>query len=204
MIDADGDVAIAEEGNDIVEVFEGGAAGGDDHGFFSFCDFFDEDPVVHVGAGDFDDGNAEVGAKIDGSLVEGCGGGEEAGLADRLYEGCIVVVAQPGVECLFDVAKILAINEVFMDEGVHVAELQLDGRPDIIKSNHLGERIDDFEAAFEAAEVIIGHFQHKQVFENVTIDHSASSIGKRAKKRENWVHESLVELLGQAHDIHAA
>ena len=127
-------------------------------------------------------GNAEVGAKIDGSLVEGCGRGEKPGLADRFHEGCIVVVGQPGVERLLDVAKILAINEVFMDESVHVAELQLDGRPDVIESNHLGERIDDLKAAFEAAEMVIGHFQHKQVFENVTIDHSASSIGKTCQE----------------------
>ena len=139
VIDGERDVAVGEEGDDVVDVLERGAAGGDDDGLLGLGDLFDEHPVVDVGAGDLDDGDAEFDAEVDGALVEWRGHGDAAGFADGLDEGCEMLVGEAGVEGFFDVADIGAVDEVLVDEVLDVAELELDGGADIVEPDDLRE-----------------------------------------------------------------
>lgn len=161
MIDCEGDVAVREESDDVVHVFEGGTASGDDGGLLGAGDLFDEHPVIEVGAGDLDDGNAEFDTEVDRALVEGSGGGDAARLTDGLDEGGVLVVGEAGVEGLLDVTEVGAAYEVLVNEVLDVAELEFDAGPHVVETDDLRELLDDLEATLNASEVVVCHLENK-------------------------------------------
>ena len=83
----------------------------------------------------------------------------------------IFLLGKLRIERFLDVTDIGAANIVPVNEGVHVAELQLDGGAHVVETHHLGEGIDDFQSPVEPSPMVVGHFQHEKVFENIAIDH---------------------------------
>src|SRR5213076_725839 len=99
----------------------------------------------------------QLAAEVDRALVERRGHGDASELANALHQRGEIVIGQARVDGLLDVADIGAIAKIFVDEGVHVAELKLQGGSHVVESHHLRERVDDFEPAFGAAPVIVGY-----------------------------------------------
>jgi hypothetical protein len=53
-----------------------------------------------------------------------------------------------------------------VDEGLDVAKLQLYGRPDVVEPHDASVIVNDAQAALDVAEMIVGHFEDEQVFED--------------------------------------
>ena len=87
---------LSKKVHQVVDIFQRGAAGGDDDRLFGLGDFLDQDPVIAVGAGDFEDLNAEFAAEVHGGFVEGRGHADAAGLADGLDQGGVVIRLRAG------------------------------------------------------------------------------------------------------------
>ena len=62
--------------------------------------------------------------------------------------------------------------EIPVNERIDVAELQLDGGPDVVEADHLGERRNDSQAALHTAPMVVGHLQYEKVFEDIAVDHN--------------------------------
>ena len=56
-----------------------------------------------------------------------------------------------------------------MDEGIHIAELELDRRPYVVEAHDGGVVADDFEPAVKPAPVVVRHLEDEQVFEQVAV-----------------------------------
>jgi hypothetical protein len=80
------------------------------------------------------------------------------------------------VHGLLDVADIVAVAEVLVDEAVDVAQLQLDGGADVIEAHHLRVGSDDFQPALYVSEMVVGQLQDKQLIENIRTGHDSSSL----------------------------
>jgi hypothetical protein len=80
------------------------------------------------------------------------------------------------VEGFLDVADIVAVTEVLMDEAVDVAQLQLDGGADVIEAHHLRAGSDDFQAALYVSQMVVGQLQDKQLIENIRTGHDSFSL----------------------------
>jgi hypothetical protein len=52
-----------------------------------------------------------------------------------------------------------------VDERIHVSELQLDGRANIIEADDLRELRDNAQSPIDVAPVVIGHFKDEQLVE---------------------------------------
>ena len=78
---------------------------------------------------------------------------------------CTMVTKSSGlqarVERLLDVADVVALAEVLVDEAVDVAQLQFDGGTHVVEAHNLSVVTDDLQAALEIAQVIIRHFQYE-------------------------------------------
>ena len=132
-------------------------------------DLLDQHPVVDVRAGELEDLDTKFAAEVDGGLVERRRHGDAAGLADGVDQRRVVLVGQPGVERLLDVADVVAVAEVLVDEVVHVTELQLDGGAHVVEAHDPRVVRDDLEAALDAAPVVVRQLQDEQIFEDVAI-----------------------------------
>ena len=74
----------------------------------------------------------------------------------------VVGLGQLRVDGFLDVADVFARTKIFVDEPVHIAELELDGGPDAVEAHDAGKVIHDALSALEAAPVVVGQFQHEQ------------------------------------------
>ena len=54
-----------------------------------------------------------------------------------------------------------------MDEGINIAELELDGRTHVVETNDLGKFGNDAESAIQLPPMVVGHFQNEEFLENV-------------------------------------
>ena len=169
MIDGQGDVALGEEAHQVVEVFFGGAARGGDDRAAGGGDLFDQDPVVHVRAGDRDDRHVEFDAEVHRCLVEGGSHGDTGEVTDLVHQAGEVIAAEAGVFGLLDVAQFGVAAILGVDEGIHLAELELDRRPDVVVADDGGMVADDLEPALDAAPVVVGQFQDEEVLEQIAI-----------------------------------
>jgi len=160
-------VAFFEEADHVVEVFFGRAAGRGDDREFLRGDLFDQRPVGNVGTGNLDDGHAEFNAQIDGAFVEWRGHGDGGQLADFRYHARKIRLGQFGVFRFLDVTDVLVAFEVLVHELLDIAELELDGRLDVVVADHGGVIADDLQAALKTSPVVIGQFEDEQVLEDV-------------------------------------
>ena len=70
----------------------------------------------------------------------------------------------------------VAVAEVLVDEAVEIAELQLDGGAHVVEPHDPAVLADDLQPALEAALVIVGHLQHEEIFEDVSVHGVAGSL----------------------------
>jgi hypothetical protein len=158
MVDRQGNVAIGEELDQVVDVLQRRAAGGHDDRLARGGDLFDQDPVVEVGTGELDDLDAEVVAQVDRRFVKGRGHRDAAALADRCHQNGIFVPCQAGVEGFLDIADVIAFAKVLVDKGVGIAELQLDRGAHVVETHDAGKVGDDSQAALDPPPVVVGEF----------------------------------------------
>ena len=71
-------------------------------------------------------------------LVERGRHGDATGFADGLHHS-LAIIRMHGGACrgFLDVADVVAVAEVLVDEAVHIAQLQLDGGADVVEAHHL-------------------------------------------------------------------
>ncbi len=74
------------------------------------------------------------------------------------------------VECLLDVADVGAVAVRRVDEGVDVAELQLDGGAHVVVAHDLREVGHDPTTAVDAPQVVVGQLENEEVLEDVAAD----------------------------------
>ena len=79
-------------------------------------------------------------------------------------------------DCFLDVADVVAVAEVLVDEAVDVAQLQLDGGADVVEAHHLRVGSDDLEAALYVSQMVVGQLQDKQLIENIRTGHDLFSL----------------------------
>ena len=166
VVDGQRNAAAGEKRDQIVDVLERRAAGGDDGRAAGGGDFPGQRPVADVGAGDFDDVDAQFHALADGGFVERRGHGDTSALADGFDERGAIFAGEPGFPCFSDVADVPALPVVLVDEVVHVPELELDGGLDAVGARDARELRDDFQPAFPPAPVVVGEFQNEKVFKD--------------------------------------
>ena len=63
----------------------------------------------------------------------------------------------------------VALPEVPVDEVLHVAQLEFDGRADIVEADDARIGRDDVEAALHAARMVVGELQDEEIFEDVAV-----------------------------------
>ena len=80
-----------------------------------------------------------------------------------------MVAAVAGVFGLFDVMQFAVAAILGVDEGVHVTELELDRRPDVVVADDGRMVAADLEPALDAAPVVVGQFQDEEVLEQIAI-----------------------------------
>jgi hypothetical protein len=165
VVERNRDIAVSEERHDIVNVLEGRTSGREGDGLAGFRDFLNEKPVIDVGTRKLDQVKVEFLAEVYGGLIEGGRGGEQTAIADGGDQGRILAVIQTGVQGLLDVADVGTLAVVSMDKRIHVSELQLDGRANIIEADDLRELRDNAQAPVDVAPVVIGHFKDEQLVE---------------------------------------
>jgi hypothetical protein len=56
-----------------------------------------------------------------------------------------------------------------VDECVSIAKLEFDRSPDVVEPDNAGMLFGNLESAFEASQVVVGHFQNEQVFKYVAV-----------------------------------
>lgn len=77
--------------------------------------------------------------------------------------------AEGGVLGLFDIPQIGIAAILGVDEGVHVAELEFDRRPDVVVAEDGGMVADDLEPALDLAPVVVGQFEDEEVLEQIAV-----------------------------------
>lgn len=168
VVDRQGDVPVLEENHEVVEVLQRKTACGDDDRFSRPGDLFDQGPVVQVGACDLDDLDPELDAKIDGFFIERRGHCDATALSYGRHKRNEMLGGHVRIDGLLDIADVRAIPVVLMDELLHVAELKLYGGLDVVESDDLGVLTDNLQPPIDLPPVVVGHFQHKKIFENIS------------------------------------
>ncbi len=161
MIDGQRDMAIVEKRDQVIEVLEGRAASGDDDRLFRLCHLFDQNPVGTVRTGKFEDGDSELAAEVNRILIEWSCHRDATGFADGLYQSGEVLRLEARVERFLDVADIVAVTKIPVDEAVNVAQLQFDGGAHIVEAYDLRIVADDLQAALKVSQVVVGHFENE-------------------------------------------
>jgi len=87
------------------------------------------------------------------------------------------------VDGFFDVADVGPVAKILVDEAVDVAQLHLDGGPDIVEAHDAGILADDLQAAFEFAVMVVGHFEHEKIFKNDAVHKGAMKILAKRTRR---------------------
>ena len=59
--------------------------------------------------------------------------------------------------------------KILVNEGIDIAKLELDGRPDVIKSSYSTMFFNNLKSSVKASLMIIRHLKYEKVFENVAI-----------------------------------
>src|SRR6185437_10419733 len=109
-------------------------------------------------------------AKIDGALVEGRRRGYASCLTNGLDQRCVLFIGKSRIERLLDVPEIGTVDEIFMNESLDIAELELDGSAHIIEAHHLGKLLNDLQSPFHTSEMVVSHLQNKEILENILIN----------------------------------
>ena len=68
---------------------------------------------------------------------------------------------QARVDGLLDIADIVALAKVLVNECVHITQLQLDGGAHVVEAHDLSIVADDLQAALHVAQVVIGQLQYE-------------------------------------------
>ena len=63
-----------------------------------------------------------------------------------------------------------------MNKAIDIAKLELDGRPDVIKSSYSTMFFNNLKSSVKASLMIISHFEHEKVFEDVSVHFYLNSI----------------------------
>ena len=166
MIDGQGDVPVGKKGDEIIQILQGRTAGRYDDRSFGEGNPLDQEPIVQIGTGDLDDGQVQFLAEIHRRFIEWRRHGHATLLLDSGGQRAQFRLGQPCALGLRNITYVLAAFEALMDKTVHIAKLEFDRCPDIIESHHLGIIINDLQPAFQPPPMVIGQFQHEQIFEN--------------------------------------
>ena len=78
---------------------------------------------------------------------------------------------QLGVQSFLDVADVRPAPEIPVDEIIHVPELEFDGGADIVEADNFREIVDDFQAAFQLAPMVVRHLEDKQFIKKIAVNH---------------------------------
>ena len=76
-----------------------------------------------------------------------------------MYQRGEVIRLEARIERFLDVADIVAVAKIPVDEAVNVAQLQFDGGAHIVEAHNLRIVTDDLQAALKVSQVVIGHFE---------------------------------------------
>ena len=87
-----------------------------------------------------------------------------------------MLLRQPRLQDALDVADVVAVAKVLVDEAVEIAELQLDGGAHVVEPRDPAVLADDLQTALEAALVVAGNLQHEEILEDVSIHGVAGSL----------------------------
>lgn len=161
MIEGEGNVAVLKKGDQIVNVLQGGTAGGSDDRFASLGDLLDQEPIVQVGTGQLDDLHAQRHAQIHGTFIERSGAGQHARFANGRNQSGVIVRGQRGLQGLFDVTDVRTLAIIRMDQCVHIAQLDFDGGADVVEPDDLAELVHNRQTSLQLAQMVVGHLQHK-------------------------------------------
>ena len=135
-----------------------------DHRLLDGSDPLDQDPVVEIGTRQLDDVDAEFVAQRDRFFVERRRHRNAAGLAYGAHQAGVVCFFEAGIERLLDVADIVTLAEILVNEGIHIAQLDLDGGTHVVEADDAREVGDDAQAALEPPPMVIGKFENEEVF----------------------------------------
>ena len=83
-----------------------------------------------------------------------------------MQHGHEIFSRQAGAHGLGNVTNVAALPKLAVHEGVNVAELELDGRLDVVVANDPPVVVDDPQPPFEIAPMIVGQFENEQFVEN--------------------------------------
>ncbi|MNS72207.1 hypothetical protein D3C72_1056080 [compost metagenome] len=169
MIDGQRDITLFEVADDIIQILLRSPPGRDDGWTASGCNFLDQRPVIHVGAGNLEDRHVEFDAQVNRRLIEGRGHRNATQISDLFNHPGKFVLAEPGILGLLDIAQFGRALEIGVNELIHVPELQLDGGLDVVETRDRTMVADDFQPTFKLAPVVIGKFENEQVFKQVLI-----------------------------------
>ena len=103
----------------------------------------------------------EILAEVDGFLIEGRRHRDAALVANGFDQQPILVPLENGLLGLLDIANIVALAEVLVNEIVDIAQLQLDGGAHVIEAHNLRVVADDLEASLQIAKVVIGYLKNE-------------------------------------------
>ena len=169
VVECQRDIALFEERHQVIKVFFRSAAGGGNGGTASRGNLLDQCPVVHVRAGQLDDGHVEFHTQIHRGLIERRCHRNAAEVSDFFDHAREVGLAQFGVFGLLDVAQLGIALEVRMDEFIHVTKLQLDCGLDVVVTHDRGVIADDLQAAIELAPMVVGKLEDEQIFKQLVV-----------------------------------
>src|ERR1035438_5805426 len=85
-----------------------------------------------------------------------------------------------------DIPEVLTIDEIPVNERVDVAELQFDGRSNVVESNHLRKFRDDLQSTFQTAEMVVGQLKHEQLLKNILVNHARAPVSSIARIAKNY------------------
>ena len=155
-------LAVAHEGHDVIDVEQLDPGGRADDGQIGPPDRLDQRPVGERAARDLQDVEAVRDDAIDGGLVEGRAHGVQPVLLDPRDQAARLRAVQAGFGEPLDVLDVGPALEIRVDEGVELAELELDREGEIVAAGQGCEFVDDAEPMLDVAHVVVGELEDEQ------------------------------------------
>ena len=82
-------------------------------------------------------------------------------MADGLHQFGVILRLEARVKRFLDVADVVPVAEILVDETVDIAQLQLDGGAHVVEAHDLGIIADNLQAPLQVAQVVISHFEYE-------------------------------------------
>ena len=153
---------VLEERDDTVDLCDGRPRGGDDHRQRAGDRLLQQWPVGERTTRDLEDVEAILNDAVDRFLVEGCANRDEAVGPDGGDQFAGVLPGEAGLLEALDVLDVLAALVIRVDEGIQCAVLHLEREGEVEIARNRREFLDQLDAVFSVAHVVVGHFKDKK------------------------------------------